>query len=205
MANRNNRNKYRFALLLLVVIALIPAIFILGVAAFAKLKGCQTGQRFPCEIVSGAKVSVLIDSALELAGDLAGASNWRFFAFCAAFSGWLMACYLLLFMGWSRLSSRLALGIAVLVSAFASFVLPGLVWSILAFANLAKTCDPNVSKCEIFGEEIKHAYSGATLLESSLLNVCTWLAVAIFGVFSVWVVLQKIRQVQTTKRGNVVA
>jgi uncharacterized membrane protein YeaQ/YmgE (transglycosylase-associated protein family) len=196
MANGNNRNKYRFALLLLVVLALVPVIFILGVAAFAKLKGCQTGQGFPCEIVSGvsgARVSALIDSALALAAGLAGASNWSFFAFCAAFLGWLTSCYLLLLMGWSSLSSRLALGFAVLVSAFASFVWPGLVWSILAFANLAKNCDPNVSKCEIFGEEIKHAYSGATLVESSLLNVCTWLAVASFGVFSAWAVLQKIR------------
>ena len=200
MANGINRNKRRFALLLLVVLALVPVIFILGVAAFAKLNGCQTGQGFPCVIVSGARLSVLIDSALSLAAGLSGASDRVFFAFCAAFLGWLIACYLFIFMGWSRLSSRLALGFAVLISALASFVWPGLVWSILAFTNLAKKCDPNVSHCEIFGDEIKHAYSGATLVESSLLNVCIWLAVATFVVFSACAALQKIRQTYNLER-----
>jgi hypothetical protein len=192
----NTRYWYRLALLLLVVIPFIPEILIFAVAAFARLKGYQSNTCF----VGSSALGRLIDSALGLGAGLIAdhvlnSQKW-FLIFYTVFTGWLVVCCLLVLKGWSRLSSRLALGFAVAVTfAVLPFFAP--ILAIVSIAN-KNSCDPNIGPCTIFGEKVTHAYAAVALGEPILQHTGAKLAITIFAFFAIWVALE--RWIFATKR-----
>jgi hypothetical protein len=189
MAN-NNRYWYRLAMLLLVVIPFTPEIFIFAVAAFASLRGYQSDTCF----VGSSALGRLIDTALRLGAGLivervSNSYKW-FWIFYTAFAGWLVVCYLLLLKGWSRLSSRLALGFAVAVT-FAVLPFFGPIWALVSIST-KNSCDPNIGPCILFGEKITQAYAAVVLAEPILQYPGAKLAITIFAFFAIWVALERI-------------
>jgi hypothetical protein len=188
---KKNRYWYRFAVLLVVVIPFTAEISIFAVAGFASLKGYQSDTCF----VGSSAYGHLIDDILRLrAGTivdrLLNSHGWLL-TFYTAFAGWLVVCYLLLLGGWSRLSSRLALGFAIAVT-FSVLPFSGPIWALVSIAN-KNSCDPNIGPCILFGEKITQAYSAAAL-EGPILRPLDGakLAISIFAFFAIWVVLERI-------------
>lgn len=200
----NHRYWYRFAVLLLVVIPFTPEIFIFAIAAFARFKGYQSDTCFVGSTVLGH----LIDTALGLGAGLIvdrvlNSYKW-FLIFYTAFAGWLVVCYLLLLKGWSRLSSRLALGFAIAVS-FAVLPFFGPMLALVSIANKS-SCNPNIGPCILFGETVTQAYNAVALAGPLLQHQGAKLVITIFAFFAIWVVLARIiaSKRRSTRRGIIV-
>jgi hypothetical protein len=145
---------YRLALLLLVIIPFVPEILIFVVAAVARLMGCQPDQKGAC-VIGSIPVSDVIASALQISAGLmiAGvrSSNVWIVVFYIGVATWLVVCFIVLIQAWTRVHSRLLVGLVVaLVFAILPYFGP-----MLSIANLAnENCKPNegsVSTCMIFG------------------------------------------------------
>jgi hypothetical protein len=138
---------WRLALPLLIVLPFLPEIGIYATAALASVQGCQLEQKSPCALL-GTQASDLIAASLDIAlarGAIFGAGG-------AAV--WLAACYFVLSRGWSRIASRLSLGLlATVIFAVLPYFGP-----MLAISGLVNSfCHPNeggVGSCQMYGGEV---------------------------------------------------
>jgi len=153
----SRRHFWRLAFFLLIVVPFAPEITIYLVQAFAKVAGCQLDQKDAC-LIGRVPASEIIAFALRIgAGLIVGAMNngllWLA-VFSAAVVLWMIVCFTALTVGWSRISSRLLLGLAAaLVFAFLPYFGP-----LLAIENLLnQNCQANeggVGPCIIFGGHV---------------------------------------------------
>jgi hypothetical protein len=118
--------------------------------------------------------------------------------FYLAIIGWLAMCYVVLTLGWSRLASRLLLGLAVaLVFALLPYFAP---W--LSIANLVtkESCDPNSGRaCMIFGGGVKAAYAAVRVVAPELLYGGV-LAIGIFFIYAIYAVVAALTGVVSARR-----
>lgn len=150
---------WRGGLLLLVLLPLFPEILILAVSAYAAAVDCQTDAGLACA-VGPPSASGVIRSALEVAFDIGSK-----FADDNIVVAWLLCCFSLIVLGWSRLASRLllALGVTVIFAVLPYF------GPILAIGPLVNPkCQPNEGgvppECRIYGGDVGHAAHDAVRL-----------------------------------------
>jgi hypothetical protein len=178
---KHSRYSARLLLLLLVTVPVLPEVVILAVATFSGLMGCLQDQNVACPVGSPAAV---VNWALWAGGvDIVKSAVWRAY-FYLAVGAWLVICYVVLILGWARVSSRLVLGSAVaLFFALLPFCAPLL--AIKTFAD-NRLCKPESTGCKLFGEEVDKAYAA---LEMAKLPFNDWAAVVMFGIFAVFATL----------------
>jgi hypothetical protein len=138
---------WRAALLLLVALPLIPELVIFATSMLAQVLGCTPESEAVCTIWPSSAAAI-IRNALK-AGSLLG---FRFSDGLAAI--WLILCYCLVTLGWSRLRSRVLLAFALsMVCAFVPYFGP-----MLSIDHLINPkCLPNeggVGPCIIYGGNI---------------------------------------------------
>jgi hypothetical protein len=197
-AKHSHRHLARLALLLLVVIPFVPEIVITATAGLARLTGCLPDQKEPCGIGPPA-VSAVIDWGLHAgAGARVAVSIASLTGFYLAIIGWLAMCYVVLTLGWARLTSRLLLGLAVaLVFALLPYFGP---W--LSIANLVTkhSCDPNSGHaCIIFGGEVKEAYAAIRVIAPELLYGGV-LTMGIFLIYAICAIVAAVTGATSARR-----
>src|ERR1051325_8069743 len=104
----SRRYWYRLALLLLVIIPFIPELVIFGTIVIAKLMGCEPEQKNLCLIGSlppSEIIRVSLHATATFIIDHAGNLKWLVGMYLAI-AAWLVACWVVLFQGWMRASSR---------------------------------------------------------------------------------------------------
>jgi hypothetical protein len=145
---------YRLGLLLLVVIPFLPVIIILVIAFLAELKGCRPDQKEICQFGSVPVSDILAFILQASAGSIIAGirqSHLGFVFFYSVIAGWLVACLVVLTLGWRRMISRVFLGFAVTLI----FALLPYFGFMLAMAPLMnEACRPNegnVGACIMFG------------------------------------------------------
>lgn len=187
----NTRHWAKPLLLLLVTISFLPEMVIWVTAGFARLMGCQPGQKDPC--LGSLTISNIIDQALQVSAGfivthVSVSERWMI-GFYLAIAVWLVACYAVVMLGWSRVSSRLVLGCLVaLVFSVLPFLGPGL--AILGLAERG-SCQPSVGSddpCKIFGGEVSQANAAVSLTEPNLQFGGALLAIGIFVVYAMVVI-----------------
>jgi hypothetical protein len=178
---RSRRRPWRWPLLLLVTVPLLPEIFIWVVAAIAGLAGCKPS--LACEDVSPA-VSEMIEGGLWAAGIVR--FTWSTY-FHLAIGAWLVVCLLILLRGWAGATSRLLIG-AALTLFFAVLFVFGPWFAVYMVAD-ANTCNPQKrTGCFLFGgaeESVRGAFQKA---DHGIFNEGTLLLVGIFVVFAIFVI-----------------
>jgi hypothetical protein len=176
----------RLALLLLVVIPFIPEIVVTATAALGRLKGCLPDQKDACQIGPVA-VSDVINWALHAKASWM-ASETRLENFYLAIAGWMLACYVALTLGWTRVSSRLLLGFAVaLVFALLPYFVP-----ILTIADLLNeaSCKPTGGgNCRIFGGMVSGIYAAIRMARWDTVFDGALVAFGMYFVYAVVVAL----------------
>lgn len=142
---------WKVGLASLVVLPFVPEVLIFAVSAYAGLVGCQIDSRFACAVgpPSASEIIRLALQAAYLIGDQ--------FANGYVVVAWLVLCFLLIVLGWARLSSRLLLGFGVsLIFAILPYFGP-----MLSIGHLENPdCRPNegrVGPCKIFGGNVDGA------------------------------------------------
>jgi hypothetical protein len=146
-------------LLSFVLIPLLPEILILAVSAYAVTVGCEADARLACA-VGPPSASGVIRSALKAAYAIGSK-----FADDNIVVAWLVCCFLLIILGWSRLASRLLLAFGVtLIFAVLPYFGP-----ILAIGPLVNPkCRPNEGgvppECTIYGGDVGNAAHDAVRL-----------------------------------------
>lgn len=154
-----SRWPWRGGLLLLVLLPLIPEIMILAVSAYAGVIACQADARLACA-VGPPSASGVIRYALKVAYDIGSK-----FADDNIVVAWLVCCFILIVLGWSRLLSRLLLALGVtLIFAVLPYFGP-----ILAIGPLVNPkCQPNEGgvppECKIYGGDVGNAAHDAVRL-----------------------------------------
>jgi hypothetical protein len=150
---------YRGALLLLVVLPFLPEVLIIAASGYAGAVGCQADSQMACA-VGPPSASKIIRTALRVAYFVGSK-----FADDNIVIAWLASCYLLIVLGWTRLSSRLllALGASLIFSVLPYF------GPILAIGHLEnKNCHPNEGgvppECIIYGGDVGYAAHDAVRL-----------------------------------------
>jgi hypothetical protein len=147
------------ALLLLVLLPLLPEVLILAASTYAGAVGCQVDAKMACA-VGPPSASEIIRKALQAAYFIGSE-----FADNNIVLAWLASCYVLIILGWTRLSSRLLLAFGVsLTLAFLPYFGP-----ILSIGHLANpNCNPNEGGtppgCTIYGGEVGNAAHDAVRL-----------------------------------------
>jgi hypothetical protein len=158
----NGRSRHRFwkgALFALVLFPFIPEVLILAASAYAGAVGCQVDSKMACA-VGPPSASEIIRAALQAAYFIGSK-----FADDYVVVAWLVLCFLLIILGWTRLSSRLLLALGVsLIFGFLPYFGP-----ILSIGHLANpNCHPNEGgippDCNIYGGEIGNAAHDAVRL-----------------------------------------
>lgn len=157
---RNGRIVARWALLLLVIIPFLPEIAVVTTALSAKAMGCLVDQVMPCAVGAWSPGRA-IDQAIRLSAVLIDFPSGKRDDFYLFIGGWLIACYVVLSLGWSRMASRFLLG-SVLAFIFAVLSTSGPFFAI-AFVGASQSC--RGTKCRLFGDEIYSA--GAALAMSA--------------------------------------
>jgi hypothetical protein len=135
----------------LVVLPFTPEVLILAVSAYAGLVGCQIDSHFACA-VGPPSASEIIRIALQTAYFIGNQ-----FANGYVVVVWLMLCFVLTILGWTRLSSHLLLGLVVsLIFAVLPYFGP-----MLSIGHLENPdCRPNegiVGRCKIYGGNVDGA------------------------------------------------
>jgi hypothetical protein len=110
------------------MVPFIPEIVIAATGVVAALRGCRAGQDDPC-LIGSMLMSDIVSWALQLGAGfiMAGvqASDKWFIGFFIAMSVWLVTCYAVLLRGWTRIWTRLLLGlVAALAFAFLPYIGP---------------------------------------------------------------------------------
>lgn len=156
---RLRRGLCRGALLLLVVLPFLPEALIIAASAYAGVVGCQVDAKMACAM-GPPSASEIISTALRAAFFIGSK-----FADDNIVIAWLASCYLLIILGWRRLSSRLLLALgASLILGFLPYFGP-----ILAIGHLENAfCHPNEGgtppECMIYGGDIGNAAHDAVRL-----------------------------------------
>jgi len=159
VSNTRRRSLWRGGLLLLVLLPLLPEILILAVSAYAAAVGCQADAGFACA-VGPPSASGVIRAALKVAYAVGTK-----FADDNIVIAWLVGCFLVIILGWSRLASRLLLAFGVtLIFAVLPYFGP-----ILAIGPLVNPkCRPNEGgvppECTIYGGDVGSAAHNAVRL-----------------------------------------
>lgn len=149
----------RGALLLLVVIPLLPEVLIIAASTYAAAVGCHVDSQMACA-VGPPSASDIIRTALRVAYFIGSK-----FADDNIVIAWLASCYLLIVLGWTRLSSRLLLALsASLIFGFLPYFGP-----MLAIGPLENAyCHPNEGgvppECMIYGGDVGNAAHDAVRL-----------------------------------------
>lgn len=157
--NGRRRSLWRGGLLLLVLLPLLPEILILAVSVYAAAVGCQADAGFACA-VGPPSASGVIRAALKVAYAVGTK-----FADDNIVIAWLVCCFLLIILGWSKLASRLLLAFGVtLIFAVLPYFGP-----ILAIGPLVNPkCRPNEGgvppECTIYGGDVGSAAHNAVRL-----------------------------------------
>ena len=186
-AKLSHHHLARLALLLLVVIPFIPEVIIFTVAALARLMGCVADQKEAC-LVGPLAVSDIIDWALLAGGVLIVSSTvWRT-GFFLAISGWLVVCYVVLIQGWTRVASRLMLGLVVALF-FAIMPLSGPMLAIQIVANENSCAPAHSGPCQIFGGKVEKAYAATVMTQSPRSDTSVELAAWIFVFYAILVIV----------------
>jgi hypothetical protein len=177
---RLRRRLCRGALLLLVVLPLLPEVLIIAASAYAGAVGCQVDAKMACA-VGPPSASEVIRTALRVAY-LIGSK----FADDNIVIAWLASCYLLIVLGWIRLSIRLLLALgATLIFGFLPYFGP-----MLAIYHLVNPfCHPNEGgvppECTIYGGDVGNAAHDAVRLGWKFF----YGAPVALGAFAVFVIL----------------
>lgn len=182
------RRLYRLALLVLVIVPFIPEIIIIGTIAVAKLMGCEPEQKNLC-LIGSLPPSEIIRVSLQATATfiITHAGNWKWLVgMYLAIAAWLVACWIVLFQGWTRVPSRLMLGFVI---ALAFAVLPYF-GPMLSIANLVhENCRPNeggAGPCVIFGGHVAPAHDA--VLMGWLVLIGAPLALGMFVLYAVVVI-----------------
>lgn len=161
---RSWRWLWRGALLAFVVLPFVPELLIIVTSAYAAAVGCQIASEVACA-VGPPSASDVIRAALQAANFIGSK-----FADGNVVVAWLVLCFLLIVLGWDRLSSRLLLGLGVsLIFAFLPYFGPML--SIRPLEN--PDCSPNegaVGPCKIYGGNVDSAAHDAVRLGWKILD-----------------------------------
>jgi hypothetical protein len=153
------RRFWRGAFLLLVLLPLVPEVLIIAASTYAGAVGCQVDSKMTCA-VGPPSASEVIRTALQAANFIGSK-----FADDNIVLAWLASIYLLIILGWTRLSSRLLLALgASLIFAFLPYFGP-----LLAIGHLANpNCHPNEGgvppECTIYGGDVGNAAHDAVRL-----------------------------------------
>jgi hypothetical protein len=150
---------WRAVLFVFVLLPLLPEALILLSSAYAAAIGCEIDAKTACAI-GPPSVSDLIRKALRAAYYIGSR-----FADDNVVVGWLLVCFVLIVLGWSRLGSRLLLGFGVsLILAFLPYFGPKLAIEPLVNAN----CHPHEGgvppECTIYGGDVGNAAHNAVRL-----------------------------------------
>ncbi|WJR78933.1 hypothetical protein [Bradyrhizobium sp. NP1] len=144
-----SRRLWKGALLVLVLLPLVPEILILAASAYAAASGCEVQSTVACA-VGPPSVTNVIRGSLQVAAVIG-----KEFADDNVVLVWLALCYVLIVLGWTRLSSRLLLALGTsLILAILPYFGP-----ILAIGPLANPkCNPNEGgippECMIYGGNV---------------------------------------------------
>jgi hypothetical protein len=153
------RRFWRWALLLLVLLPLLPEVLIIAASTYAGAVGCQVDAKITCA-VGPPSASEVIRTALQVANFIGNT-----FADDNIVLAWLASIYLLIILGWSGLASRLLLALgASLIFAVLPYFGP-----MLAIGHLAnRNCHPNEGgippECKIYGGNVGDAAHDAVRL-----------------------------------------
>jgi hypothetical protein len=168
---------WRGALLSLILLPLLPEVLIIAASTYAGAVGCQVDSKMACA-VGPPSASEVIRTALQAAYFIGSK-----FADDYIVVAWLASLYLLIFLGWTRLSSRLLLALgASLIFGFLPYFGP-----MLAIGHLANpNCQPNEGGippgCTIYGGDVGNAAHDAVRLGWKFFNGAP-VALAAFVVF----------------------
>lgn len=143
----------------LVLLPLLPEVLIVATGAYAGVVGCPVDSKMACA-VGPPSASEIIRAAL-------GAANFigRKFADDNIVAAWLALCYVVIIVGWTRLTSRLLLALgASMIFGFLPYFGPILTIGPLANPN----CRPNEGgtppECMIYGGDVGDAAHDAVRL-----------------------------------------
>jgi len=148
---RLGRWLWRGALLSLVLLPLLPEVLIIAASTYAGAVGCQIDSKFACA-VGPPSATEIIRTALQAAYFIGSK-----FADDNIVLAWLASCYVLIILGWTRLSSRLLLALgASMIFGFLPYFGPILTIGPLVNPN----CRPNEGgvppECKIYGGDAAH-------------------------------------------------
>jgi hypothetical protein len=142
-----------------VLLPLLPEVLIIAASAYAGAVGCEVDAKMACA-VGPPSASQVIRKALQAAYFIGST-----FADDNIVLAWLASCYVLIILGWTRLSSRLLLALgASLILAVLPYFGP-----ILAIGHLENpNCRPNEGGippgCTIYGGDVGNAAHDAVRL-----------------------------------------
>jgi hypothetical protein len=150
---------WRSAFLSFVLLPLLPEILIIAASTYAGAVGCQIDSKLACA-VGPPSATGTIRTALQAANFIGSR-----FADDNVVLAWLASCYLLIILGWTRLSSRLLLALgASIILGFLPYFGPMLTIGPLANPN----CNPNEGGippgCLIYGGDVGDAAHDAVRL-----------------------------------------
>ncbi len=175
----------------LVLLPLLPQVLIVATGAYAGAVGCQIDSTFACA-VGPPSATEIIRTALQAANFIG-----RKFADDNIVLAWLAACYVLIILGWTRLSSRLLLALgASMILGFLPYFGP-----ILTMAPLVNPqCNPNEGgvppNCIIYGGDVGSAANDAVRLGWKFF----YGAPVALGAFVVFVVLMLVARLVSSRR-----
>jgi hypothetical protein len=183
----SHRSLARLMFPMLLAVAVLPEIIIVAVAVLARLTGCRLDQQGVCEI-GPLVVPRTIDNVLEAAGvSIQVSANWRQ-GFYLTLGVLLVACFVVVMSGWSRVTSRLLLGsAAALFLGLLPLFAPGLAIELLANKNVCDTAGGD--ECLIFGGIVERAFDAVSMPHPLFLNKVVLLAVGLFALYAVVVIV----------------
>ena len=182
---------WRGALLAFVLLPLLPQVLIAVTGAYAGVVGCQIDSNFACA-VGPPSATEIIRAALQTANFIG-----RKFADYNVVLVWLAACYVLIMLGWTRLSSRLLLALcASVILGFLPYFGP-----ILTMTPLVNPkCNPNEGgvppNCVIYGGDVGDAANDAVRLGWKFF----YGAPVALGAFVIFVVVMLVTRLVSSKR-----
>ena len=182
-----------------VLLPLIPEALILAASAYAGAVGCQIDAKMACA-VGPPSATGMIRAALQAAYFIG-----QKFADDNIVLAWLASCYVLIILGWSRLSSRLLLALgASMIFGFLPYFGP-----LLAIGPLVNPkCNPNEGgvppECIIFGGDVGNAAHDAVRLGWKFSYGAT-VAVAAFVAFVIIMIGARLvskKRIESRTQGN---